>query len=154
MAGAVPGKLISMKIGGVPIRCQTDINLTITVNTTDNDPCKPTEAEATNGALWITKTIDTKEWSVSGTAKTFADITAGSIDNSDITALMLADPTVEVIITTTQTTDYAFPKVFVYEGTGIITSFTLNGAQSGESTYDIEISGNGELTYTESPVTT
>lgn len=155
MAGALPGKLISMKIGGVQIRCQTDITLNIVVNTTDNDPCKPSEEEAANGASqWVTRTIDTKEWSASATAKTFADVTAGFIDNGDITALMLADPTVEVTIGTTQTTDYNFPELWVYEGTGILTNFTLNGAQAGESTYDIEISGSGELTYTATPFTT
>ncbi len=154
MAGALPGKLISMKIGGVAIRCQTDITLTMTNNLTDNDLCKPSETELANGSNWITRTYDSSEWSVSATAKTFADITAGFIDNSDITNLMLGNPTVEVTIATTQTVDYNFPQLFVYEGTGILTSYTLNGAQAGESTYDIEISGSGALTFTETPFTT
>lgn len=155
MAGVLQGKLIGVKVNGSYIRCQTDATLTLTVNTTEDDPCKPTEEEATNAAAWITRTVDTKDWNVSVTAKSFADVLAGFLDNSDIAALMIeGDPNVEMTFQTIRTTDYDYSSIFVYEGTGILTSFTHNAPEAGQSTYDLEISGNGALTFEETPVTT
>lgn len=155
MAGVLQGKLIGVTIGGVYIRCQTDATLAITTNVTDTDPCKPSEQDATNAASWVTHSIDSKAWTVSVTAKAFADQLAGVIDNSDIAALMITgNPSVDITFQTIRTTDYDYAEIFVYEGTGTLTSFTHNAPATGESTYDLEITGNGGLTYTETPVTT
>ena len=153
MAGALQGKLIGVKIEGDYIRCQTDGTLAITVNTTDDDACKPTETDTTNGASWTTHSVDSKAWTVSVTGKTFADSVTGAIDNSGIAALMLGNPSVEMTFQTIKTTDYDFPNIFVWEGTGTLTSFTQNAPIDGDATYDLEITGNGALTYTETPVT-
>lgn len=155
MAGVLQGKLIGVKINGSFLRCQTDATLTINVNVTEDDPCKPTESDSTNGASWTTHSVDTKDWSVSVTAKTFADVSAGLLDNGDIAGLMIdGNPSVEMTFQTIQTTDYDYSSIFLYEGTGTLTSFNLNAPVDGESTYDLEITGNGALTYTETPVTT
>ena len=155
MAGVLQGKLIGVKVNGQFLRCQTDATLSITVNTMDDDPCKPTEEDSTNGTSWITHSIDTKTWNVSVTAKAFADVQAGVLDNGDITNLMITgDPSVEMTFQTIQTTDYDHPSIFLYEGTGTLTSFNFNAPVAGEATYDLEITGNGELQYTETPVTT
>ena len=154
MAGALQGKLIGVKVNGTYIRCQTDGTLAITVNTTDDDPCKPTETETTNGSSWTTHTVGSKGWTISVTGKTFADVLTGFIDNSEIAGLMITgDPSVEVTFQTIKTTDYDYTNVFVYEGTGTLTSFTQNAPIEGDATYDLEITGNGALTYTETPVT-
>ena len=154
MAGELQGKLIGVKINDTYIRCQTDATLTITQDVTDDDPCKPTEADTTNGASWVSHTAGTKSWTVSVTAKAFADVAAGLIDNSDIAGLMITgDNSVEVTFQTIKTSDYSFASVFLYEGTGTLTSFTHNAPVDGASTYDLEITGNGALTYTETPVT-
>lgn len=154
MAGVLPGKLIGVKVNGSYIRCQTDATLTITTNVTDDDPCKPSETESYKGGGWVTHTIDTKAWTVSVTAKTFADQVVGMLDNSDIAALMIGDSSVEMTFQTIQTSDYDFASIFIYEGTGTLTSFTHNAPTAGDSTYDLEITGNGALTFTETPVTT
>lgn len=154
MAGVLQGKLIGVKVNGSFLRCQTDATLAITVNTTDDDPCKPTPTDTTNGASWTTHSVSTKTWTVSVTAKAFADQVTGVLDNSDIANLMITgDPSVEMTFQTIKTTDYDYPSVFLYEGTGTLTSFTHNAPIDGESTYDLEITGNGALTYTETPVT-
>ena len=154
MAGVLQGKLIGVKIGGSYLRCQTDATLAITVDTTDDDPCKPSESDSTNGASWVTHTVSTKKWTVSVTAKAFVDQVTGVIDNSDIAALMITgDPSVEMTFQTIKTTDYDYTKTFIYEGTGTLTSFTVNAPIAGESTYDVEITGNGALTYAETAVT-
>ncbi len=149
------GKLIGVKVNGEYIRCQTDATLNIVINTSEDEPCKPTEDQATNAAAWITRTVDTKDWNVSVTAKSFADEVSGMIDNSDIAALMIeGDPNVEMTFQTIRTTDYNYASIFVYEGTGILTSFTQNAPEAGQATYDLEISGNGALTFEETPITT
>ena len=155
MAGALQGKLIGVKLNGVYVRCQTDATLTITSNTTDTDPCKPGEDESTNASSWVTHSVDSKAWTLSVTAKSFADIQAGVLDNNDVAALMITgNPEVEITFQTIRTTDYDHDAIFVYEGTGTLTSFTVNAPSTGESTYDIEVTGNGALTFTETPVTT
>jgi len=149
------GKLIGVKVNGNFIRCQTDATLNIIINTTEDEPCKPTEEQSTNEAAWITRTVDTKDWNVSVTAKSFADAVSGFIDNSDIATLMVVgDPNVEMTFQTIRTTDYNYASIFVYEGTGILTSFTQNAPEEGQATYDLEISGNGALTFEETPITT
>lgn len=155
MAGVLPGKLIGVKVNGSYIRCQTDATLTITTNVTDDDPCKPSETESYKGGNWTTHTLDTRTWTVSVSAKTFADQVSGQIDNSDIAALLITgDPSVEMTFQTIQTSDYDFPAIFIYEGTGTLTSFTHNAPTAGDSTYDLEITGNGAITFTETPITT
>lgn len=154
MAGTLPGKLIGVKVNGTYIRCQTDATLTITIETTDDEPCKPTEADTTNGASWGSHSVGTKNWNVSVTGKTFADTVAGFIDNSAIAGLMITgDPSVEITFQTIKTTDYDFDKTFIYEGTGTLSSFTQNAPIDGDATYDLEVTGNGALTYTEATVT-
>lgn len=153
--GALQGKLLGVKVNGVFVRCQTDATLNININVTDDEPCKPTETDTTNGTSWTTHTVDSKDWSLSVTAKAFADVEAGIFDNSDIAELMtVGNPSVEAVFQTIQTTDYNHPAVFLYEGTGTLTSFSHNAPSDGESTYDLEITGNGALTFTKTPVTT
>jgi len=154
MAGVLQGKLIGVKINGSYLRCQTDATLAITVNTTDDDPCKPTEDDTTGSVSFVTHSIDSKAWTVTVTAKAFADQVVGLLDNGDIAALMIGNPSVEMTFQTIQTTDYDYSSIFVYEGSGTLTSFTHNAPAAGESTYDLEITGNGALTYVETPVTT
>lgn len=149
MAGVLQGKLIEVRVNGSNVRCQTDSTLSITIDTSDDDACKPTEADSTNGSSWITHNVTTKKWTISVSAKAFADQVSGRIDNSDIVNMLTTGtPNVEITFQTTRTLDYDFNNIFLYEGSGTITSFTHNAPISGESTYDLEVIGNGALTYT------
>lgn len=154
MAGALQGKLLGVKINGNYIRCQTDATLAIAISTSDEEGCKPTETEATNSQSWGTNKVNSKSWTLSVTAKTFADVVSGTVSNSEIAnAMITGTPSVEVSFQTIKTSDYSFPNIFIYEGTGTLTSFTVNAPIEGNGTYDLEITGNGALTYTEIPVT-
>lgn len=155
MAGVLQGKLISVSIDENPIRCQMDATLNINQEVSDNEPCKPTAAESTNGAAWTTHTVSSKSWTISVTAKTFADVLNGFLNQNDIADLMISGtPSVNVVFETTQTTDYDHPYIWMYEGVGTLTSFTINAPQDGESTYDFEITGNGAIQKTETQITT
>lgn len=149
MAGVLQGKLIGVRVNGSNIRCQTDATLAITIDTTDNGDCKPLEAQSTNSNSWITHTVSTKKWTISVSAKSFVDQVTGALDNGDIALMLTAGtPEVEIVFQTTRTVDYDFDHIFIYEGTGTITSFTQNAPIFGQSTYDLEVTGNGALTYT------
>jgi hypothetical protein len=152
MANSLPGKLLKVTVNGLVLRCQTDATLTLTANLTEDDACKPENDDADAGASWITRTVDSKDWTISFSAKAFADNIAGS--NIDLVPLWInGDLSVEVQFLTnpSQTT---YPYGFVIEGSGIMNSLTFNAPVAGSATYDTEISGNGPLTYTPVPVTT
>lgn len=151
MAGILPGKLLGVTIGDSQLNCQIDGSLSITVAVTDTEPCKPTITGTMAGGSWTTHSIDSKSWTISVSAKAFADAIA--TNNSDISELLITgSPSVEVEFLTIKTTDYDFDETFVYSGTGTITNFTLNAPVTGEATYDLEITGNGALTFTSAEV--
>lgn len=154
MAGVLQGKLISVSINDNPIRCQMDATLGITQEITENEPCKPTATETTDGAGWTTHTTASRSWTITVTAKTFADVLNGFLDQNDIADLMIAGTSsVNVVFETTRTLDYDHDTIWMYEGVGTLTSFTINAPQDGESTWDFEITGNGAIQKTETPIT-
>lgn len=153
MAGILPGKLMTTTVNGTALRCQVDATLTISVNVTENESCKPSAEDAYLANAWVTQSIDNKSWEITVSAKAYAD--AIEMSNSDIGELLTTgSPIVQVTFMTTQTTDYDYDEVFVYSGEAIITNYTLNGPQTGDGTYDLTFTGNGPLTLTRTPVTT
>lgn len=154
MANSIPGKLIKVKINGVEWRCQTDATLTMTVNMTENDPCKPTDAQVTSGQTtpYVTRSADSRDWTITFSAQAFADaVGASQIELSKLFINGALNVTAQFLSSTTQTT---YPNGFLYEGTGILSSLTINAPEAGNATYDAEVTGNGPLTLTEIPITT
>ena len=150
---ALEGKLLYVGINGSRLRCQTTANMSITQDVTDSEPCKPTEADTTNGSNWADPEPGQKSWTITATAQSFADVAAGEIDNSDVMELMITgNSVVEVAFATTKTTDYAHASTLLFEGTGILTNFSMTGEFEGNSTYDIEITGKGAPTFVKTPV--
>lgn len=145
MADQIPGSLLALSINGTALRCQTEATLELTINTAEGTPCKPSETETYKGGQWVTRTIESKDWQITMTAKAFADLIAmNQIQVSDL--MINGDPVVQAVFGTTQTTDYDFPVTFAYSGEGILTGLTLNGPVDAESTYDVTILANGPLT--------
>lgn len=154
MAQSIAGKFIKVKVNGVEYRCQTDATLTLTVNMTENDPCKPSDALVTAGQLipYVTRTADTRDWTLTFSAQAFADaIGASELELSDLFINGALSVTAQFLSTPTQTT---WPNGFLYEGAGILSSLTINAPEAGNATYDAEITGNGPLTKTLIPITT
>lgn len=153
---AVQGSIIGVRVNDSWIRCQTDATLNMTKNLTTPDPCKPMPGESTADGKWNSPVVETKEWSIDFSAKTFAD---NVIDGASLgfmaDAFLDSDEPVEVIFQTNdELTDYNHPITFLYTGQGIISSLVVNAPGTGESTYDTTITGVGPIVKSEVPVTT
>lgn len=147
------GKLLSVTIGGTAVDCQTDATLTITVATEETDPCKPAAGESSADASWSDATDGARSWTISFSAKSFAQSTG--FNNADLIELLVdGSPVVEAVFATTETSDYDHDELQVFSGTGIINNFNLNAPGTGESTYDVDITGKGKPTFVRTPVTT
>lgn len=151
MAGVLPGKVIGVTIDGDFIDCQIDATLTKTNNVTETTGCKPSPDGTYKGASTVGRTVDTSDWTITMSAKAFAD--AVTVNQNDIAEKMDTNPIVQVTFQTTQTTDFDFEEAWVYEGEGILTDFTINAPQDGEATWDTTIVANGTpLTLTRTPI--
>lgn len=150
MANALQGKLLYLKIDGKELECQTDLTLNMTTNTADEEACKPLSTETNNAALWVKRSVSSKEWDASVSAKTFiADVTANNTNASELLGLFITgDNMVEVTIQTNEGNDeYGQPKSGVFTGSAIMNGLTLNGPSEGDSTVDITFISNGEPTW-------
>lgn len=150
MAGSIGGKLLAVTVNGVRIRCQTDATLTLTTNMTDDDPCKPDDNTPAAEASYVTRTVDSRDWTLSVSAKSFLDNI--EMNQSDLSELFIQgnlDAEVEFLSTPGQ---HNYPEDVVYSGSAIISSITINAPASGASTHDTEFSGNGPMSITRIPV--
>lgn len=148
-----PGNIIGVRLGGIWLDCQVDATLNMTVNVTEDDPCKPNPDDLEQGSTpWVERTADTRDWSIDFSQKLMKDSLAAA--NPDLGEMIINDEInveVEFMTLPGQTkSNYDF----VYSGTGILTNFTLNAPVTGAATTDATISGNGALTYVKVPVTT
>lgn len=153
MANTVPGSIIGVTIGGVWYKCQTDATLSLTVNVTEEDACKPDEGDVVSGDIpWIYRSAESRDWEISFSSNLMRNSLAA--ENPDIAKLIVdgdVDASVEFMTRAGQTkSDFDF----VYAGTGIISGFTMNAPVTGSATTESTISGNGPLTYTTVAVVT
>lgn len=149
----VPGSIIGVTIGGVWLKCQTDATLNLTVNVTEEDPCKPNPDDEISGDLpWVERSADSRDWSIDVSAALLRNsLEAG---NPDIGNLIIdGDVDVEVQFMT-RAGQTKSDTDFIYEGSGILTGFSFNAPVTGSATQDTTIAGNGPLAYTKVPVTT
>lgn len=152
MAGSIQGKLLAVTVNGTKLRCQTDGTLTLTANLTEEDPCKPDDDTPIEEAGWVTRSVDSRDWSIAVSAKSFLDtIQANGSDMAELFVNGDLEVEAEFLSTPGQ---HDFPEDIVYSGSALISSLTLNAPVSGGSTYDLELSGNGPLAFTRIPVTT
>jgi len=157
---SVPGSVIGIRLKGVDaltpsvwLNCQVDATLEISVDTDEDDPCKPSPTDiGTLGDIpWAEFTPSKRNWNISFSQKLMRNsLVASNIDISDLIITGKVYVEVEFMTTPGQTkSDYDF----VYSGTGILTGFTLNAPGSGASTSDSTIQGTGPITKTVVPVT-
>ncbi|MEI2271830.1 phage tail protein [Sphingobacterium sp. ML3W] len=154
MAGQVlPGSVIGITINGKEIQCELESSMSITVNTSDNDPCKPSSTEAYKAAKWTDPTVDSKSWEITFNAKAFAD--SVEFNNLDMLELLInGDPIVEVQFYTKQHPDYDFDEIAIFSGKGVLSMDDWTAPAEGESTYSGTIAGKGKPTFVRTPITT
>lgn len=154
---AVAGKIIGIRLGGVWLECQTDATLNISVNVTEEDPCKPDgDADTPETAIpWIERTADSRDWSVDFSAKLMRDSLSTQNAPANVAKLIIdGDVYVDDFEFATANNQDQSANDMIYSGSGILTGFTLNAPVSGAATTDSTITGNGPLTYSYPPVTT
>lgn len=144
----VPGSIIGVTIGGTWYMCQTDATLNLSVNVTEEDPCKPAPGDAATGDIpWVERTADSRDWSIDFSSNLMRNSLAAN--NPNIAKLVIdGDVDVEVEFMS-RVGQSKIDKDFLYAGSGIITGVTLNAPVTGNATNDASIAGNGPLTYTE-----
>lgn len=148
MAGQVlPGSVMGITINGKEIKCELESVLSITINSSETEPCKPSSAENYKGASWTDATIDSKSWEITFSAKAFADEV--EFNNLDVIDLLVnGDPIVEVQYYTKNHPDYDFDQIATFTGTGILSLDDWTSPTEGESTYSGTIVGKGAPTFT------
>ena len=153
----VPGSILGIRIGGQWLECQTDATLNITVNVSEEDPCKPDgdSVSPNNEIPWVERTADSRDWSVDFSSTLMRDSLNTANNPSNVAKLIIdGDVYVEAFEFATANNQARMDSDMVYSGSGILTNFTLNGPATGSATMDSTISGNGPLTYSYVPVTT
>lgn len=149
------GKLLSGTFNGLPLNCQTAGTLTVTVNTEEVPPCKPSEGESLADTEWLDNDVVSRAWSLTIDGNQIADEVSGKVSHMDILeALVEGSPVGEFTFGTTQIEGYDHPYIWIFEGTGVITSFSAEGGETGAATYSLEITGKGKPTFVKTPVTT
>ena len=146
----IPGKLLLVKMGDDFFNCQQDASLSITYNLTQEDPCKPDPSEPYKGFSWQTSTTDSATWEISFTLKA-TDANANN-QNSLLNQLVNTGNSVEISFETSDASGTGLEFASVFEGDGLISSFTWNAPANGESTVDVTVTGNGDPSFATVPV--
>lgn len=156
MADKIPGNVIGVQIGSTWLQCQADASLNIVVNTSEDALCKKLDGTGDTGtAPWKTFNIDSREWDISVSGSLLRDSLASSNDPVNLAKLIIdGDMAITNVLFRTAQDQTASDFDMVYSGPAILTNFTLNGPASGANTTSASFKGNGDLTYTYTPVTT
>lgn len=148
----IPGKLILASTGDTAFDCQQDATLSITYNITQEEPCKPDPTETYRGFSWQTSTTDSAAWEITFTLKA-TDANANN-QNSILDTLVNTGNEMSIAFETSSAQGTGLQFASLFEGDGLISSFSWNAPSAGESTVDVTVTGNGEPTFTVTPVTT
>lgn len=150
----LPGKLLGVTVNGVYYKCQTNADLNLVAAVTADDTCKPDQGAGSDPVGWITRTVDSKDWTITFSAKSFADGLSAS-GNSLSRFFISGDLTVQAhFMTNPNLGNGVISADILYSGSGLLTGLKINAPEKGSSTYDVTIVGNGPLTITETDRTT
>jgi len=150
---SIPGKIIGVMDGGKWLNCQVDATLNLTVDVTEEDPCKPDPDDEEQGEVpFKFRTADARDWSIDFSQKLMRDsLAAANVDYGEEFVDGRLDRQVQFMTAPGQTkSNYDI----IYAGSGILTAHTVNAPAVGAGTTDTSIAGNGPLTYSKVPVTT
>lgn len=153
MAG-ISGKLLRVKFADKYLKCQLDATLNLTVNTTEDEACKPDGDTPETSASWVSNTVDSQGWNISVNSQAFLDAVDDQLTQADILELMVEgnlEGEVEFLSTPGQ---HNYPEDQLFEGTVLISNFSLNAPSSGVANYDLDLIGQGQPTFTRIPATT
>lgn len=149
--GATQGKIWQVKLGDKSIRCQTDATFTGTVNTSEVEACKPT-GDLGDDTTWLDYTEDSRGWEITFSAQAFAD--TAEVSQADLMELFVnGSVQVEVdFYTNEKVKGFDGTETQYFNGTGLMTNFSLTGGVTGVATYDVTIQGKGKPSWTRTPI--
>jgi len=146
------GKLLSGTFNGLPVNCQTAGTLTVNVNVEETPPCKPAAGESLSDTEWTDSEVVSRSWTLSIDGNQIADQVTGKVSHMDLLEAMVeGSPVGEFTFGTTQVEGYNEGYIWIFEGTGIITTFTAEGGTDGAATYTFEVTGKGKPTFVKTP---
>lgn len=154
MANTLPGKLLGVTVDDVYYKCQTTADLTLSAAVTADDTCKPDQGTDSDPIQWVTNTVDNKSWTITFSAKAFAD-GLGASGNALSRFFIESDlACIAHFMTNPDQGDGEISTDVLYEGAGLLTGLKINAPEKGSATYDATITGNGPLTIQEIDRTT
>lgn len=154
MGNTLPGRLLGVTINGTYFKCQTTADLNFSAAVTEDDTCKPDQGTDSDPIGWVTRTVDSKDWTITFSGKAFAD-GLGASGNALSRLFIDGDLGVTAhFMTNPDQGDGIISTDVLYEGEGLLTGLKLNAPEKGSSTYDVTIVGNGPMTITETDRTT
>lgn len=151
----IPGNVFGVQIGSVFLPCQTTATLNMTVNVSEDDPCKVLDGSAGGGIPYVTRTADSRDWSIDVDSSLLRDSMAAANADTDLGQLFV-DGTVAIdnVLFRTAINQEASDVDVIYSGPAILTSFSISAPATGANTTSATFSGNGALTRETVPVTT
>lgn len=154
MSNKLPGRLLGVTVNGVYYKCQTSADLNLTAATTTDETCKPDQGTSGDPIGWVTRTVDSKDWTITFSAKSFAD-GLGASGNALSRLFIEGDLSCTAhFMTNPNQGDGIISTDVLYVGEGLLSGLKINAPEKGSSTYDATIVGNGPLTITETDRTT
>lgn len=152
----IAGKIIGVMLGSTWLQCQAEATLNMVGNTSEDPICKELEAdEETDAAPWKTYTVDSREWNITVNQALLKD--SFSTLNNDINlGKLFIDGALDIssIMFRTKVNQQFADNDMIYEGSAILTNFSVTAPQTGANTTSATFQGNGPLTYSFPPKTT
>jgi hypothetical protein len=151
----IPGNIIGVKIGNQWLQCQAESTLNMTGNVSEDAPCKNLDGDEDDEDVWVTRTVDSKDWNITVNQSLLADSLAAENEDIDLGGLftdgsLYVDSVQFANKANTRFSDYNF----VYSGPAILTSFSITAGGTGANTTAATFTGNGKLSRVKTPVTT
>lgn len=143
MANVINGTDLVLKIdfgsGKEAILCSTSCSVSLTQATTEA-ACK----DSTNN--WVQIIPGKKSWEMSASAL-YVEVTSPGVEFADVAQGLASSTEVQVSF------EKASPITgdYIYSGSGYITSASLTADDDSPASWDVTISGNGELTISSAP---
>lgn len=151
----IPGNIIGVQIGDEWLQCQAESTLNIVLNTSENPICKVLDGTGTPGAPFKNFNADTREWNITTNNALLKDSFATANNGVNLAKLLIDGNYYinSILFRTAQDQQFA-DNDMIFEGSALLTNFSITGPATGANTTSATFQGDGELTYSFPPKTT
>lgn len=149
----IQGAILATGINGEVTTCQISAEFAWQANTNEVPPCKPMEGDAYNAANPSKFEISGSNWTISFSSRAYAEST-GYNQGDILEAIAAGNLLCPIIFGTTPTSNYDKQETQTITGEAWLTGFTWSGPETGDSTYDVTLQGEGDFAFVRVPYTT